>query len=399
MKVMILGSGQMGPAAAYRSLQSSSVSRVIVTDVQNDRLKECAAIVEPLGRSDAFATHCLDITDRKATIDAFRQCDIAISALPRSLSPHGIEGALEAGVPMVDIARPELSKIKHYEEVAERSFRNTAVVLGCGLEPGLAEVMACHLADRLDQTNRLHIRCGGIPSEPVPPLGHRSLFGGRTMPFRAEEASAIEGGQRISVPRYSGVEPLTVDGVGECEAYHEGLTAWLVEDPRFSALSEATQKTIRWPGYAAKVCLLRELGLLGSQPIEVDGVRVAPKSVVDALLAPRLMSGPRDSDITILRVTAEGTLRGKQARMTIEMVDRSDSASGLSSMARTTAFTAVSVALRMARGDLQVSGVRTVEKVITGSALEGLLGDLGEAGIHFHGIEEKSGVLPFSELP
>ena len=44
-------------------------------------------------------------------------------------------------------------------------------------------------------------------------------------------------------------------------------------------LKTGTQKTVRWPGYAAKVTALREMGLLSEKPIDVDGAQVAPKKV------------------------------------------------------------------------------------------------------------------------
>ena len=42
--------------------------------------------------------------------------------------------------------------------------------------------------------------------------------------------------------------------------------------------------TCRWPGYAAKVTVLKEMGLLSQEPVDVDGVPVVPKKLLDALL-------------------------------------------------------------------------------------------------------------------
>jgi hypothetical protein len=41
-------------------------------------------------------------------------------------------------------------------------------------------------------------------------------------------------------------------------------------------------KTVRYPGHAAKIRMLRELGLLEKEPIRVDDVSVAPRAVFAA---------------------------------------------------------------------------------------------------------------------
>ena len=82
------------------------------------------------------------------------------------------------------------------------------------------------------------------------------------------------------------------------------------------------QKTVRWPGYAAKVTVLKELGLLSEGPVEVDGVSVAPKSVVDAVPYPLVKLEERERDITLFRVEARGKKVGIPRQYKVEMVDR-----------------------------------------------------------------------------
>ena len=67
-------------------------------------------------------------------------------------------------------------------------------------------------------------------------------------------------------------------GVGEVEAWHEGFMPWLLELEALQGLKLGTQKTVRWPGFAAKATLLRELGLLSLAPIEVDGKQYCPQA-------------------------------------------------------------------------------------------------------------------------
>jgi lysine 6-dehydrogenase len=191
------------------------------------------------------------------------------------------------------------------------------------------------------------------------------------------------------VPRYSGVETVFFTGVGECEAWHEGFMPWLLDLEPLQGLKAGTQKTIRWPGYAAKVNLLKEMGLLGMDPVEVGGSAVAPKRLLDALLYPRVRLEEGERDITLLRVEALGTTAGHPQHDTIEMIDRYDETLGFTSMARTTAFTGAIVARMVARGEINATGLLTPEQVIVGPPFQRLVEELAAANVRFEMTAER----------
>jgi lysine 6-dehydrogenase len=258
--------------------------------------------------------------------------------------------------------------------------------------------MARYLTEKLDRVDELHIKCGGIPEKPTPPLGYKIVFGGQQLPLRESDALIVEDGQLKPVPRYSGVESVVFPGVGECEAWHEGFMPWLLELPALKGLRVGTQKTVRWPGYAAKVTVLKEMGLLSQEPVEVDGIPVVPKKLLDALLYPRVRLEEGDRDITVFRVEAMGEKGGRPRRYKIEMVDRYDEELGFTSMARTTAFTGAIVARMIARGDLKASGILPPEQVITGPLFDRLVDELAAADIEFDITVEKVNTMAAKEL-
>jgi lysine 6-dehydrogenase len=153
-------------------------------------------------------------------------------------------------------------------------------------------------------------------------------------------------------------------------------------------LKVGTQKTCRWPGYAAKVTVLKELGLLSEEPVEVEGVKVAPKRVVDAVLYPHVKLEEGEHDLTLFRVEAIGEKGGQRVRLKMEMVDQYDEKLGFTSMARTTAFTGAIVARMIGRGDLKARGLFTPEQVITGPLLDRLLEELATLDVRFEETEE-----------
>jgi saccharopine dehydrogenase-like NADP-dependent oxidoreductase len=167
--------------------------------------------------------------------------------------------------------------------------------------------------------------------------------------------------------------------VGELEAWHEGFATALLDVPALRGLRVGTQKTLRWPGYAAKVSVLRDLGLLSESPVAVDGSPVVPKHLLDAVLYPRVRLEPGERDLAILRVEAAGERAGQPARVRAEMVDRWTD--GFTAMARTTSFTASVVARMIARGEVAGRGAQRPEAIVAGAAVDQLLRALVGHGI------------------
>ncbi|MBT5877131.1 MAG: hypothetical protein HOH43_27165 [Candidatus Latescibacteria bacterium] len=383
MRILILGGGLMGPAAAYNAMIDPDVLGVTVCDLSGEQLDSCRERLSGKPGANKVSYRALDLNDRAAAVSVMSDHDAIVAALPRAASLLAVPEALEAGTPLVDLTRiPDdtLAQMKE-ESVDSEGF----IVLGCGLEPGLTEIVARYLAETMDHADELHIKCGGIPKHPAPPLSYKIVFGGRHLPLRDTDSHVVSDGILTTVPRYSGVESVTFEGVGECQAWHEGFMPWLLELDALKDISQGTQKTVRWPGYAEKVTALKEMGMLSMEPIEVDGVTVIPKHVLDAVNYEYVKMQPEDRDITTFRVEVSGVRDGETVHTRADMVDHFDETLGFTSMARTTAFTAAIVARMIARGDLKHPGTPfiTPEQVISGPLFDRLISDLGSSDISF----------------
>ena len=376
-RLVVLGAGLMGPAVAAEAMASAEVTEVALCDQSVAQLDLAMAALARRPGAAKLRPAQVDLVDRGAAGALLRRHDVAVDALPTRASPLAVHAVLDAGTPLVTLsARGMETESGLVEEAARHS---TLVVRGCGLEPGLTEILACRLAEGLDRVDQLHILCGGIPELPAPPLGYKIVFGGRELPLREAPALAVEGGQVVTEPRYSAVEAVTFAGVGELEAWHEGFAVSLLDAPALRGLRVGTQKTIRWPGYAAKVTLLRELGFLGETPVLVDGVSVVPKRFLDALLYPRVRLEPGEHDLALLRVDAVGARGGRPRRARAEMVDRWTD--GFTAMARTTGFTASVVARLIARGEIRARGLQRPEAVVAGTLVDRVLEELAARGL------------------
>jgi lysine 6-dehydrogenase len=374
MKILILGAGLMGPAAAFNAMSDPGVSQVTLCDRSQQQLDITLTKLAPMVGSEKLASVRLDLRDQPAASRLMTAHHAVVAALPKPVSPLAIRAATAAGTPLVDLTRPLEGELENLERQMDAA--GALVILACGVEPGLTEIMARYLAEKLDRVDELHIKCGGIPEEPVPHLGYKIVL-------------VVQEGVLKPVPRYSGVETVFFPGVGQCEAWHEGFMPWLLDLEALKGLRRGTQKTVRWPGYAAKATVLRDLGLLGGEPVEVDGVRVVPKRLLDALLYPHVKLQEGERDLTLFRVETVGHKDGHPRRHKVEMVDRYDPLLGFTSMARTTAFTGAIVARMIARGDLRARGMLPPEQVVTGPLFDNLVDELAAAGIRFEETTEK----------
>ncbi len=396
MQILVLGSGLMGPAAAYNALTDSRVAQVTLADKDATQLEAAQAKLKPLLTNPArLETAIIDLADQHAAASLIARHDAVVAALPSAAIGLGVRAAIAARTPWIDLSWPPDAELPELKQLAQES--GALVIPGCGVEPGLTEIMARYLAEKLDRCDELHIKCGGIPVEPDGPLNYRIVFGGKRLPLREYDARIAENGALRPVPRYSGVEMLHVPGVGEVEAWHEGFMPWLLELDALKQLKLGTQKTVRWPGYAAKATVLRELGLLSFKPVDVDGVQVVPKHVVDAVLYPHVRLRAEERDLTVFRVEVSGEKGGFPRRHSIDMVDRYDETLGFTSMARVTAFTGAIVARMAAAGAFQATGWVTPEKLLTGDRLVELVAELARAGVTFTESVERTGRLEIGD--
>ena len=391
MRILVLGSGLMGPAAAFNAMLDPAVSQVTLCDMNQQQLDAAQAKLTSMEGGEKLCAVVLDLNDQEAASKLMADFDAIVAALPQVAISLSIRAALTARTPLVDLGWSPKTKVADIKQQARAN--GTLIIPGCGVEPGLTEIVARYLAEKLDRVDELHIKCGGIPEKPAPPLGYKIVFGGRQMPLRESDARIVQDGTLVPVPRYSGAEQVFFPGVGECEAWHEGFMPWLMDLKALKGLKLGTQMTCRWPGYAAKVTVLKEMGLLSQEPVDVDGVPVVPKKLLDALLYPHVKLEEGERDITLFRVEATGEQDGYPRRYKVEMVDRYDEVLGFTSMARTTAFTAAIVARMIARGDIKATGFLTPEQVVVGPLFDILLDELAAANVQLEITTKKTKAL------
>lgn len=375
-KVLVLGAGLMGPAIASDLVEFKIADKVVLTDLDPTRVAEgVKRVAESVGASDAGRCEgkVLDLRDRRALIEAMRQADVVAGAYPVALVREVTEAALEAGVHLCDLTgSAEGFNIFDYDAAARKA--GLTILPGCGLAPGLTNVLGGQGASRLDPPLEGVLYVGGLPEKPLPPLDYRVVFSMDTVIDEyVAPALIVHEGKTTVVPALGDLEELTFpEPVGKCEAFWTyGLGTLAVTGPEMG-YKELSEKTVRYPGHRDKVLFLRDCGFLAKEPVTVDGVAVVPRRLTGAVLTPILQRGD-EADVSVLRVVVRGHKGGGKAGWVFEMVDHFDRERRVTSMARTTGYTCSIIIGLLLRGSISARGVAPLEKVFTDARLYGEL--------------------------
>lgn len=364
--IVVLGAGRVGGLIA-EDLAGDDGLRVVAVDrdaAQLQRLRDVEARPADLASAAAVAA---------AVADAH----LVIGAVPGFLGFRTLEAVLSAGKPIVDISfSPEDPRRL---DAAARAA-GVPVVFDCGVAPGLSNWLCGRSAAALDAVERVEILVGGLPVERRWPFEYTAPFSPTDV---VEEylrpCRMIREGREVVLPALTEVEPVEVDGVGTLEAFNtDGLRSLLttIEAPHL------VEKTLRYPGHAELMRVLRESGFLDDRPLEVAGVEVAPRALSEALLFRAWSQREGEREFTVLRVTVSGC-RG-EARTTTrwEMIDFGDAGGTASSMARTTGFPCAIVARMIVDGSFDRPGVHPPELLGRDEGLtERLLAELDLRGV------------------
>ncbi len=368
IKALILGgAGIQGSAVAYDLVKKEGVSEVVISSRGEEALYATASWIN----NEKLRTLRADVNDKDRLVDVIEEggFDVVVSAVPWRVSIPPLEASLEAGVDFLDFGLYQ--NLAFDENIAKFDGKardaGVTVVPSCGVAPGLTNMLAGCGANRLDEVDKVVIMVGGIPENPQPPLGYKTVWSleGVWTEYSGK-CRIISGGRMTEVDAASGLEYLDFPGVGRLQAFYtDGIGTLLhsYKEPFMKGVREVYEKTLRWPGHMEKIYALRECSLLDTKPIEVKGVKVSPREFLTTLLNPKLKLGEDERDMTVLRVEVSGRKGGKEAKHSFRMVDYRDIEIGILSMARTTGYTGSIVAQMVHEGKIKEKGIVFPEKL------------------------------------
>jgi len=380
MKLLVLGAGLQGCACAYDLLQNPAITQVTLADLRPDRLPKFLA-GDWKGR---LRTIRLDVSDSAAVRAAFAGQAAVMSAIPYYYNGPMARAAVEGGCHFSDLGGNTEIVLEQKKLHQQAEAKGISVIPDCGLAPGMVNILAAEGIRRLDKAEKVKIFVGGLPQAPEPPLNYQIVYSLEgALDYYTTPSWVLRGGRPVQVDALSEVESVEFPSpVGTLEAFHTGGGISTLPFAYQGKIDVMEYKTLRYPGHAAVVRPIRELGLLANEPIEVKGSKVVPRDVFIAAVSPKL-SKPNGRDLVALQVQVSGARQGKATSVTFRLLDYYDAQHGISAMMRTTGYSLSITGQMQVDGRVVAKGVHTPDEAIP---FRDYVTELGKRGIRIEEI-------------
>lgn len=326
MRVLIVGAGGVGAAAAAIARRRPFIEHLTLADLDE---KRAAAVVGRLGDDERFAATRVDASSERQLAELIEAtgADAVLNATDPRLNEPIFKACFATGTTYLDMAmtlsrpHPERPYAEAGVKLGDAQFAvagqwqeaGVLAVVGIGVEPGLSDVFARYAADHLFETiDEIGVRDGadlvveGYAFAPTfsiwttieeclnPPLiWERERGWYTTAPFSEPE--------RFVFP----------EGIGEIECVnveHEEV----VLIPRWIDCDRVTFKYGLGEEFIDVLKTLHKLGLDSTVPVDVRGTPVAPRDMVAAALPDPATLGDRMRGRTCAGTYVTGT--GKDGR-------------------------------------------------------------------------------------
>lgn len=367
MKLLVIGAGMMGSAAAFDMARTPQVDSIVLADSELKRAREVAARVNRITGDKKVRAVALDASDEKNACKLMRGHAAALSAVPYFLNLSLARAAVEAHCHFADLGGNN-TVVRQELALEKRAVKQgVAVAPDCGLSPGMASILGGELVRRLGgRADALRIYVGGLPERPTPPFHYQLVFSVEGLINEyVEPARILRKGRLTTIDPLTEPEDFQIAGFSPLVAFHtSGGTSTLPETFE-GRVGECFEKTLRYPGHYDLLCELNELGMFSSEKMKFGEAEISPRAMMSKIFAGKFASkGP---DVCIMRIEAHesvnrpgargllgGRLKGRVASFT--MVDHYDPKTDMSAMMRTTAFPASIIVQMLASGAISKRG-------------------------------------------
>lgn len=329
MRILIIGAGGVGSAAARIAVRRDFFDALVVADYDPARPQ---TLVEEIGDPRLVAAQ-VDASSAASVADLIRTHEIThvLNAVdPRFVMPI-FDGCFDAGATYLDMAMSlshphpeqphELTGVKlgdeQFAKEAEWTDAGRLALVGIGVEPGLSDVFARYAEDELfSEIDELGVRDGAnlvvagydfAPSFSIwttieeclnPPVIYEKDRGWfTTAPFSEPEV--------FDFP----------EGIGPVECVNVEHEEVLLM-PRWTGAKRVTFKYGLGDEFIEVLKVLHKLGLDRTEKVNVKGVEVSPRDVVAAVLPDPATLGDKMSGKTCAGVWVRGTGKDGQPRST-----------------------------------------------------------------------------------
>jgi lysine 6-dehydrogenase len=347
-------------SVAVRDIVERTDHDVVVGDL---RTGAADALASTLGRR--IAVHRVDVEDDASLAAALSDADVVLNATYMRWNVRVTRAAIEAGTHLVDLGAYVADTAEQLAFDEQARAAGCRIVPGCGVAPGLTNLLARRGADRLDDVDRIAIY--SYITHPIttsPGIVYTRFDASRGTSLvcrdgRLEERASFGDEEIVTFPSPYG--PRRVHLVPHPEPLT--LSRYLgARDVVFKvAYDEDDERLLR---------ALLDLGFDDAEPFPMAAVEVVPRDFAAAFVGRRGL-GDRPT-VNVKRVVLEGTREGRRVRLVYDFAVERTRTSASSVVTGTVAAVATDL---VARGG--EAGVRPAEAAFDAAAFIEALDERG----------------------
>lgn len=244
--------------------------------------------VDPVDKTELINTLEASVEFHRAAapmevVKAVKEADVVATALPSKVAHSIIEPLLTHGLNVVDV-----SFIDFDPYIFEHVCRQQGVfyIVDAGFSPGFSNLVIGYAYNKLGNLDRAIVYVGGIPIEPIPPLGYQVTWSPEDLIEEyTRKAKAVIKGGLVELDPLDKVLEVELPDLGVFEGFYcDGLHTLL----RNVKANEMYDVTIRHRGHLEAVRLLRSLGFFDEEGVEVNGCTVIPRRLTAKIFERKL---------------------------------------------------------------------------------------------------------------
>jgi lysine 6-dehydrogenase len=365
----VIGAGRQGTAAAFDLARFGEADYLLLADQSLEQAARAATRVNTLiGREVARAAQ-VEVRDEDAVVEMLTGggIEVFISGVPYFFNLTLTNAAIRAGASMCDFGGNTEQVWRQLAFDQQAKAAGITLIPDCGQVPGLGTSLCAYAMTLLDEPRDIIMYDGGIPQQPRAPWNYILTFNieGLTNEYFGTTLF-LRDGQQFEMRCFEEYELVDFAApIGQMEAFTTAGGTSTMPWTYANRLRTLQNKTLRWPGHYAQWKAFNDAGLIGLEPVMVDGAPVVPRHVLHAVIEPQLRPGPDERDMVVIRIIARGVKDGQEKEAVVDLFDYYDEATGFTAMERTTGWHAAIMAGLIARGKTPRGGA-PVELAVPG---------------------------------
>jgi lysine 6-dehydrogenase len=334
-RILVLGgSGEMG-SAAVADLVERTDHEITVGDIRPDAATD---LLRRLGAPERVVR--VDVDDPASLRAALAGTDVVLNATYMRHVVPVTDAAIAAGVHLVDLGSYYPETLQQLERDGAAEAAGCRILPGCGVAPGLTNILARLGADRLDTVETIALY--SYISHPL-----WTSPGIVITRFDASIGTSVvwADGALLERPSFSGAEMFRFPDPYGAQEVHLVPHPEAVTLPRSIDVGNVVFKV----GYPAdetrRIQVLLELGFDRDETFDLDGVAISPRRFAAAFIGRRGI-GPEDRSANVKHVRVDGTRAGRPLRLTYDFAVEQTGRSASSTITGTVAAIAADTVAR-----------------------------------------------------